>query len=61
MAVQFGKYLTQNVVVSVSQGEEQGSTNLIVEVDLLHGWVFQAETQQQQEQGKFSLKWRTNY
>ncbi len=61
MAVQFGKYITRNIVVSFSQGLEQGSSNIIVELDLTKGFIFQAETQQQEEQGKFSLKWRHNY
>ena len=60
-AIQLGKYITKGVVVSFSQGAEQGSSNVIVEVDLKHGFVFQAETQQQEEQGKFSLKYRHNY
>lgn len=61
MAVQLGKYITRGIVVSFSQGEEQGSSNVIVEVDLKHGLIFQAESQQQEEQGKFSLKYRYNY
>ncbi|NGX35969.1 MAG: hypothetical protein K1000chlam1_00805 [Candidatus Anoxychlamydiales bacterium] len=61
MAIQFGKYITKGIVVSLSQGQEQGSSNIIVEVDLKKGFVFQAESQQQEEQGKFSLKWRRNY
>jgi autotransporter translocation and assembly factor TamB len=60
-SIQLGKYLTKGVVVSFSQGEEQGSSNIIVEVDLKHGFVFQAETQQQEEQGKFTIKYRHNY
>ncbi|MFA6118756.1 MAG: translocation/assembly module TamB domain-containing protein [Parachlamydiales bacterium] len=59
--LKFGKYITNGVVVSFSQGEDQGSSNIIVEVDLKRGFIFQAETQQQEEQGKFSLKWRRNY
>ncbi|MBN2479576.1 MAG: translocation/assembly module TamB domain-containing protein [Parachlamydiales bacterium] len=61
VAIQLGKYITKGIVVSFSQGEEQGSSNIIIEVDLKHGFIFQAETQQQEEQGKFSLKWRHNY
>jgi len=61
MALQFGKYISRGIVISFSQGEEQGSSNVIVEVDLKHGFIFQAETQQQEEQGKFSLKYRYNY
>ncbi len=61
MAVQLGKYISKGVVVSFSQGEEQGSSNVIVEVDLRKGLIFQVESQQEEEQGKFSLKYRYNY
>ncbi|NGX62774.1 MAG: Translocation and assembly module TamB [Candidatus Anoxychlamydiales bacterium] len=61
MAIQLGKYISKGVVVSLSQGAEQGSSNIIIEVDLKKGFIFQAESQQEQEQGKFSLKWRHNY
>jgi hypothetical protein len=61
MAVQIGKYISKGTVISFSQGEEQGSTNVIVEVDLRKGFIFQAESQQEQEQGKFTLKYRYNY
>lgn len=61
MAVQLGKYISRGIVVSFSQGEEQGSSNIIVEVDLKKGFIFQAESQQEQEQGKFSLKYQYNY
>lgn len=60
-ALQVGKYITRGIMVSVSQGPEGGSTNLMVEVDLTNGLLFQAESQQQLEQGKFSLKWNYNY
>lgn len=60
-AVQVGKYVTKGVLVSLSQGMEQGSSNVIVEVDLTNGFVFQAETQQQKEQGKFTIKWSHNF
>jgi hypothetical protein len=61
MALQVGKYITRGVMVSLSQGMEQGSSNIIVEIDLKHGFIFQVETQQEQEQGKFTLKWNLNY
>ncbi len=61
IALQVGKYVSRGVLISVSQGPEGGSTNLGVEVDLPHGFIFQAESQQQQEQGKFSIKWNFNY
>ncbi len=61
LAVQIGKYVTRGVLVSVSQGTEENSTNLSIEVDLTNGFIFQAESIQEQEQGKFTLKWNLNY
>jgi autotransporter translocation and assembly factor TamB len=61
IALQVGKYVTRGVLVSVSQGPEGGTTNLSVEVDLTNGFSFQAASQQEQEQGKFTLKWNLNY
>ena len=60
-ALQVGKYVIKGVLVSVSQGASQGSSNVIVEVDLTHGFIFQAETQQEEEQGKFTIKWNVNF
>jgi translocation and assembly module TamB len=60
-ALQVGKYVTRGVLVSVSQGTETSSTNVAVEVDLFNGFIFQAESQREQEQGKFTLKWNLNY
>lgn len=62
VALKVGKYVTKGVLVSVAQGVGENSTNVIVEVDLKHGFIFQAESQQQNEQqGKFTLKWGHNY
>ena len=61
VALQVGKYVTRGILVSVTQGAEGTSTNLMVEVDLTSGFVFEAESQQQPEQGKFTLKWNLNY
>ena len=62
-AVQIGKYITKGVLVGIKQGTDQEnySSNLIIEIDLTHGWIFQAETQQEREQGKFTIKWNHNY
>jgi autotransporter translocation and assembly factor TamB len=60
-ALQIGKYLTKGVLFSISQGPDPSSGNVSIEVDLTHGFIFEAETIQQQEQGKFSLKWHKNY
>lgn len=61
IALKVGKYVTKGVLVSVAQGVGLDSTNIVVEVDLKKGFIFQAESQQQQEQGKFTLKWSRSY
>jgi translocation and assembly module TamB len=58
ISVQVGWYLTHGVTISLAQSAT--SSDVIVEVDLKHGFIFQAETQNQEE-GKFSLKWNKNY
>jgi hypothetical protein len=58
LAVQIGKYLTRGVMITLSQSAT--SSQVIVEVELPKGFVFQAETQEEEE-GKFSLKWRRSY
>ncbi|MDE3045672.1 MAG: translocation/assembly module TamB [Verrucomicrobiota bacterium] len=61
VSIQVGKYVARGVIVSVSQGAENSSTNISIEVDLTHGFTFLAETDQLQEQGKFGFKWILNY
>jgi translocation and assembly module TamB len=58
IAVQIGWYLTHGITVSLSQSAT--SSDIKVEVDLKNGFIFEAETQNQEE-GKFSLKWNKNY
>ncbi|MBS0604336.1 MAG: translocation/assembly module TamB domain-containing protein [Verrucomicrobia bacterium] len=58
LAVQIGKYLTRGIMITLSQSAT--SSQVIVEVELPKGFVFQAETQEEEE-GKFSLKWRKSY
>lgn len=58
IAVQIGKYLTRGIMITLSQSAT--SSQVIVEVELPKGFVFQAETQEEGE-GKFSLKWRKTY
>jgi autotransporter translocation and assembly factor TamB len=58
ISVQIGWYLTHGVTVSLSQSTT--SSDVTIEVDLKNGFIFQAETQNQEE-GKFSLKWNKNY
>jgi hypothetical protein len=62
MAIQVGKYVTKGILVTFSQGLDQASDNLIVEVDLSKGFIFQIETQPEEaEQAKFTVKWNYNY
>lgn len=61
LSIEVGKYIAKGVIVSFSQGADDSSSNISIEVDLTHGFIFQAETQQQEEQGKFSLKWHRAY
>lgn len=58
ISVQIGWYLAHGVTVTLSQSAT--SSDVTIEVDLKHGFIFQAETQNQEE-GKFSLKWNRNY
>ncbi len=58
VAVQIGKYLTKGVMITLSQSAT--STEVIVEVEIGKGFLFQAESQVEGE-GKFSLKWRHTY
>jgi hypothetical protein len=44
----------------LSLSQSTTSSDVTVEVDLKKGFIFQAETQNQEE-GKFSFKWNKNY
>ncbi len=61
VALQVGKYVSKGVLVSFTQGTEESSTNISVEIELKDNFVFQIESDQHQEQGKFTLKWNLNY
>lgn len=61
VALQVGKYVSKGVLVSFSQGTDESSTNVSVEIELKDNFVFQIESDQHQEQGKFTLKWNLNY
>ncbi|MBX7065685.1 MAG: translocation/assembly module TamB domain-containing protein [Parachlamydiales bacterium] len=61
VALQVGKYISKGVLVSFTQGADESSTNISVEIELKNNFVFQIESDQRQEQGKFTLKWNLNY
>lgn len=58
ISVHISKELLKGVMVTLSQSAE--SSQIIVEVQLKKGFVLQAETQEN-NQGKFSVKWNKNY
>jgi len=58
ISLQIGKYLMRGVLLTVSQGAE--SRKASVEVELKKGIHLQAEVNEDQ-QGKFSLKWHHHY
>lgn len=61
VALEVGKYVSDGVLVSFSQGTEEASTNVSVEIELKNNFVFEIQSDQRQEQGKFTLKWNLNY
>lgn len=61
VALQAGIYVAKGVTVSFSQGAEDSGANISVDVDLSRGFIFEVQTLQDQEQGKFTLKWNLNY
>lgn len=61
VSIQVGKYVAKGVLVTLTQGTDESSTNISVEVELKNNFVFQIESDQDQEQGKFTLKWSLNY
>lgn len=61
VALQVGKYVTEGVLVSFTQGPSDSSPSISVEVELKNNFVFQIESDQHQEQGRFTLKWNLNY
>jgi translocation and assembly module TamB len=61
VALQVSKYISKGVLVSFTQGTDESSTNISVEIELKNNFVFQIESDQRQEQGKFTLKWNHNY
>jgi translocation and assembly module TamB len=58
VSVQIGKYITQGVMISLTQSTENSQVK--VEVELKAGFMLEAETQAD-NQGKFSFKWNKNY
>ena len=61
IALQVGKYISEGVLVSYTQSAEDASANISIEIELKSGWVVELESDQRQEQGKFTIKWNHNY
>lgn len=60
VVLEVGKYVSKGVLVSFTQGAEDSSTDISVEVELGGNFVFQMQSDQSQEQGIFTLKWTLN-
>ena len=61
IALQVGTYIAKGVIISFSQGTDDSSSNISINVDISHGFFFEAQSQQDPEQGKFTIKWVHNY
>ncbi len=61
VAILVGKYITKRIMLAFSRGFDYGVSNIIVEVDMLKGIMFQFETMAQEQQNKYTLKWKHNY
>lgn len=61
ISLEVGKVIFPGFLVSIRQGAEDDSPNMRIEVDLTHGFTLGLESEQQPEQGKFSLNWNINY
>lgn len=61
IAIQVGKYVSEGVLVSFTQGTEDSSPNINIQVELGGSFVFEAESDQRTEQGKFTIKYTHNY
>ncbi len=61
IAIQVGKYVTEGVLVSYAQGAEDSSTNIKIEIEGSGGFSFLLESDQIQEQGKFTIRWGHTY
>jgi len=63
IAVQVGKYVAEGVLVSYSQGAENSSGNINVEVELQNNLslILESDQAQEQKQGKFTIRWNKTY
>ncbi|MDE3056227.1 MAG: translocation/assembly module TamB [Verrucomicrobiota bacterium] len=61
IAVQVGKYVGENVLISYTQNAEFAAGNISIQIELPHGLTIQLDNDQIMEQGKFALQWNYNY
>ena len=63
IALQVGKYVSEGVLVSYSQGAENSAGNISIEVEAQGGLSFILESDQadEQKQGKFTFRWAHTY
>lgn len=58
LVLKVGKYIRPGVLVALTQGVK--SSDMLIQLELKHGFILKAESQEQKE-GKFSLKWTKNF
>jgi autotransporter translocation and assembly factor TamB len=61
IALQVGKYVSEGVLISLTQGAEDAAPNINIAIELSGGWVIQLDSDQRQEQGKFTVRWNRTY
>ena len=63
IGIQVGKYITDGVLVSLSQGADNSSTNIRIEVDLRGNLslILESDQANEQKQGKLSFRWAYTY
>jgi len=61
ISLEVGKVIFPGFLVTIRQGAEDSSPDIGIEVDITHGFTLGFESQQQPEQGRFSLNWNLNY
>ncbi len=61
VSIEVGKYVSQGVLITFKQSASDSTSDISVEIELKNNFIFQIESDQRQEQGIFTLKWRHNY
>jgi autotransporter translocation and assembly factor TamB len=61
IALQVGKYVSEGVLISLTQGAEDAAPDISIALELNGGWTIQLDSDQRQEQGKVTVRWNRTY